>query len=133
MAPNQDQFSLDQLCALTGLPKRTVRYYMQIGLVDRPQGETKGAYYLARHLDQLMQVKGLVQAGVNLERIRQVLDGAQAPVAARQPTPGDVAVRSHVHIAPGIELSIDPQLAGLSADEMRKLIQAMVNTAKQLK
>ena len=45
-------FSLDELCTLTDLPKRTVRYYMQMGLVDRPIGETSAAHYLAGHLDR---------------------------------------------------------------------------------
>lgn len=125
------RFSLEDLCGLTGLSKRTVRYYIQIGLVDRPQGETKGAFYLAHHLEQLVQVKQLSQAGVNLERIREVLEGAQAPVTARQPTPGSVTVKSHVHIAPGIELSVDPSVAGLSAEEVRQLIRQIVETTQK--
>jgi DNA-binding transcriptional MerR regulator len=127
------RFTLEDLCSLTDLPKRTVRYYMQIGLVDRPEGETKGAYYLTRHLDQLVQVKRLAQAGVNLERIKEVLDGAQAPVPARQPEPGDIAVKSHVHIAQGIELTIDPHRSGLTAEEIRKLVKSIVNVIGQSK
>lgn len=127
------RFTLEDLCSLTDLSKRTVRYYMQIGLVDRPEGETKGAYYLTRHLDQLVQVKRLAQAGVNLERIKEVLDGAQAPVPARQPEPGDIAVKSHVHIAQGIELTIDPHRSGLTAEEIRKLVKSIVNVIGQSK
>ena len=70
------RFSLEELCSLTDLPKRTVRYYIQIGLMDRPEGETKGAFYLASHLEQLVEIKRLTQAGVNLERSREVLEGA---------------------------------------------------------
>jgi len=125
------RFSLEDLCGLTGLPKRTVRYYIQIGLVDRPQGETKGAFYLAHHLEQLIQVRQLTQAGVNLERIREVLEGAQAPIAARAPSPGEVTVKSHVHIAPGIELSIDPSASGLSAEEVRHLIKQIVEITQK--
>ena len=127
------RFTLEDLCSLTDLSKRTVRYYMQIGLVDRPEGETRGAYYLTRHLDQLVQVKRLAQAGVNLERIKEVLDGAQAPVPARQPEPGDIAVKSHVHIAQGIELTIDPHRSGLTAEEIRKLVKSIVNVIGQSK
>ena len=127
------RFTLEDLCSLTDLSKRTVRYYMQIGLVDRPEGETKGAYYPTRHLDQLVQVKRLAQAGVNLERIKEVLDGAQAPVPPRQPEPGDIAVKSHVHIAPGIELTIDPQQSGLTSEEIRKLVKSIVHVIGQSK
>lgn len=48
------RFSLDDLCTLSDTSKRTVRYYMQIGLVDGPIGSTKAAHYLAKHLDQLL-------------------------------------------------------------------------------
>ena len=38
-------FTLDEIAALAELPRRTVRYYIQSGLVDRPQGIGKGASY----------------------------------------------------------------------------------------
>ena len=38
-------FTLDDISALAELPRRTVRYYIQSGLIDRPQGVGKGAYY----------------------------------------------------------------------------------------
>jgi len=59
-------YSIDDLCQLTNLPKRTVRYYIQLGLVDRPVGETKGAHYLDGHLDQLLRVKKMTEARVPL-------------------------------------------------------------------
>ena len=31
-------YSFDALCTLVELPARTVRYYIQLGLVDRPDG-----------------------------------------------------------------------------------------------
>lgn len=81
-------FNLDDLCTLTDLPKRTVRYYAQIGLVDRPIGETRGAHYLDKHLQQ--RIKSLTQAGVSLDCIRDVLSGADAPLPPRVRQPGSV-------------------------------------------
>ena len=127
------RFSLEELCSLTDLPKRTVRYYIQIGLMDRPEGETKGAFYLASHLEQLVEIKRLTQAGVNLERIREVLEGAKAPVTSRALSPGDVSVKSHVHVSHGVDLLIDPHAAGLSAQEVRQLIQTVVAAMGQIK
>ena len=43
-------FTLDELATLAELPRRTVRYYIQCGLVDRPQGIGKGALYTERHI-----------------------------------------------------------------------------------
>ncbi len=75
---NPRSFTLDELCTLTDLPRRTVRYYVQIGLVPRPAGETRAARYGEGHLAALLRIKQLSADGVSLERIREVLDGADA-------------------------------------------------------
>ncbi len=117
---------------LADVPKRTVRYYIQLGLVDRPIGETRAAHYTQDHLEQLLKVKHLAAAGVSLERIRDVLSGAPAPVPPPARQPGSVEVRSHLHIAPGIELQIAPDEAGLSPERLRRFIRAVMNEWKKL-
>jgi DNA-binding transcriptional MerR regulator len=120
-------YSIDQLCALTDLPKRTIRYYMQLGLVDRPVGETRAAHYTPVHLGQLMQIRKLADSGVSLERIRAVMAGGESPVPERQQQPGTVSVRTHVFIAPGVELQIDPQEAGLSPEQLRAFVRTVMS------
>ena len=119
-------YTLDQLCALTDLTKRTVRYYMQLGLVDRPVGETRAAHYTPKHLEQLLQIRKLADAGVSLERIREVLAGGESPVPDRVRQPGAISVLSHVFIAPGVELQIDPQAAGLSPEQLRAFVRTVL-------
>ena len=125
-------FSLAELCTLTDFSKRTVRYYMQLGLVDRPIGETRSAHYLDVHLEQLLRIKKLTDAGVSLERIREVLAGEEPPVPARQRKPGSIEVKSHLFIAPGVELQISPEEADLSPEQVRELIKAIMVTAQQV-
>lgn len=43
MNKNTQKFTLDDLSRLVELPKRTIRYYIQQGLVDRPEGAKRGA------------------------------------------------------------------------------------------
>jgi DNA-binding transcriptional MerR regulator len=126
-------FSLDELCTLTDLPKRTVRYYMQMGLVDRPIGETRAAHYLAAHLDQLLKVKQLSDAGISLERIAEIQNGQELPVPAKPKKPGDIQVKSHVHVAPGIELQISPEEADMSPEQIRALVKAVMKTIQEIK
>ena len=118
--------SLDELCTMVDLPKRTIRYYMQLGLVDRPAGETRAAQYSATQLEQLIRVKQLANAGISLERIGEIMRGEPAPVPPRQLRPGDIHVRSQVFIAPGIELQIDPEVAGLSPEKFREFVKNIV-------
>ena len=130
MAPTS--FTLDDLCSLTDFSKRTVRYYMQLGLVDRPIGETRAAHYLEAHLQQLLRIKKLTDAGVSLERVRDVLTGGDEPVPARAKKPGSIEVKSHLFVTQGIELQISPDEAGLSPDQVRALVKAVMAAAQQV-
>ena len=69
---SETKFSLDDLCKLTDFSTRTVRYYMQLELVDRPIGETRAAHYTQKHLDQLILIKRLTESGISLERVGEV-------------------------------------------------------------
>jgi DNA-binding transcriptional MerR regulator len=130
MAPTS--FTLDDLCSLTDFSKRTVRYYMQLGLVDRPIGETRAAHYLETHLQQLLRIKKLTDAGVSLERVRDVLTGGDEPVPARAKKPGSIEVKSHLFVVPGVELQISPDEAGLTPDQVRALVKAVMAAAQQV-
>ena len=126
-------FSLDELCTLTDLPKRTVRYYMQMGLLDRPIGETRAAHYLSAHLDQLLKVKQLSDAGISLERIAEIQNGEELPIPPKPRKPGDIQVKSHIHVAPGIELQISPEEADMSPEQIRALVKAVMKTIQEIK
>lgn len=129
----QPTFTLDELASLAAVPKRTVRYYIQLGLMDRPVGETRGAHYLGSHLDSLLRIKQLTDAGISLERVREILRGEPPAVPPRPRQPGSVEVRSHIWIAPGIELQVAPDQAGASPEQIRALAQAVVTAWNRIK
>jgi DNA-binding transcriptional MerR regulator len=129
---SEKTFTLDDLCTLTDLTKRTVRYYMQLGLVERPIGETRAAHYTSRHLDQLLRVKQLTEAGVSLERIREVMAGGDTPVPTRQRRPGSIEVRSHLFVAPGLEIQISPEEAGMTPEQVRAFVREVMQAAERV-
>lgn len=122
-------FSIDELAALAELPRRTVRYYIQVGLLDRPVGLGKGAHYTTRHLDQLLQVRKWQLAGLSLERIGELVRQPTAvDAAAVPPTPrraGTVEVWSHLVVADGVEVVLEPGRAGLSSEQVRAFFRAV--------
>jgi DNA-binding transcriptional MerR regulator len=133
------KFSIDEICALVEMNKRTVRYYIQKGLVDRPEGVGKGAFYRHAHLEQLLAIRKWKTAGLSLERIQDILAGEKEggddrPVPPPLPQrPGMVEVWSHMHIANGIELHIHPGRAGLSPEQVRTLFKEMINLAQRIR
>ena len=105
---------------------RTVRYYVQVGLVDRPQGETRAARYGPKQLEQLLLVQKWTAAGVSLERIRELLQGEAAPVPPRPRAAGSVDVRSHLTVADGVEVVLEPGRAGLSPEQVRNFFKGVM-------
>jgi len=118
--------TLAELCVLSDMPVRTVRYYIQVGLVDRPEGETRAARYGSRHLEQLLLIRKWTNAGVSLERIGELLKGDEAPVPTRVRAAGSLEVRSHLTLADGIELVIEPGRAGLTPEQVRSLVKGVM-------
>lgn len=111
------------------LPRRTLRYYIQQGLVDRPVGEKRAAYYTASHLDQLLTIRKWQHAGLSLDRIREILAGPDAGTLppARPRGAGTVEVWSHLVVTDGLEVTIEPSRASLSPEQVRAFFRG-VNT-----
>jgi DNA-binding transcriptional MerR regulator len=132
MTSMEPSYALSDLCVLVDLPPRTVRYYVQIGLVDRPEGETRAARYSASHLEQLLLIKKWTAAGVSLERIRELLQGEQAPVPPRPRAIGSIEVKSHLTVADGVEMVIEPGRAGLSPEQVRQFVKGVMAVFNQV-
>lgn len=114
-------YSIDELASLADLSRRTVRFYIQAGLVDRPVGEKRAAHYTPRHLEQLLTIRKWQQAGLSLDRIREILT---EPPSGLLPPPrprgsGTVEVWSHLVVADGLEITLEPGRAGLSPEQVR--------------
>ncbi|MDR2215425.1 MAG: helix-turn-helix domain-containing protein [Nevskiaceae bacterium] len=125
--PSRDQtWSADELAALSGLPRRTIRYYIQLGLVDRPVGETRAAHYGWQHLSRLLRIRELTEQGHSLDQIARLLDGPE-PAPHAGPAPGTICVQSQVHLAPGLALTIDPGIANLSSQQVRALARDVLD------
>jgi len=123
---------LDELCALTQTPKRTVRYYIQVGLLDRPVGETRAARYGESHIRRLLQIKQLSAAGFSLDRIRERLDGILDSEVYARPS-GTVEQWTTLVIAEGVELSLDPNRTDLSPGQVRALFRDVLAIYEQVK
>lgn len=132
-------FTLDELCALVEMNKRKFRFYIQKGLIDRPEGTGKGAFYTHHHLEQLLTIRKWKDAGLSLERIQELLGDERQDVESGRPVPpprarkaGSVEVWSHLHIADGVELHIEPQRSGLTPEQIRALCQAIMQEYEKI-
>jgi DNA-binding transcriptional MerR regulator len=120
------EFTLNDLCVLADLPVRTLRYYVQTGLVDKPDGETRAARYGSKHVEQVLLIKKWTASGVSLERVKELLHGAEPAIPTRSKKAGSIEVCSHLTVADGLEMVIEPSRAGLTPEQVRKFARGVM-------
>lgn len=118
------KLTLQKLSEQSDVSQRSIRYYIQQGLLPRPQGGTRGAFYTEDHLAQLLRIRGWQENGLSLDAIGDLLLAKrEAPVAPARA--GAVEVRSHLIIADGLELQVAPERASLTQAQLRQLFQTV--------
>jgi len=130
------RYTLKEICQLLVIPIRRARHYIQLGLVDRPEGIKRGAFYLSSHLRQFQHIQHWQDKGVSLERIAELIQQGLTPtgsVPIAAPRRGDVKLQSQIHIAPGVDLTIDQEQAQLSPEQTQDLYRQIGDTVDQLK
>ena len=67
MSGDTARYGIDELAELGGVSRRTVRYYVQERLLPPPLGVGRGRHYGRAHLDALLRVKSMQEAGLTLD------------------------------------------------------------------
>jgi len=139
---------LTELADRAGVSIRTVRYYIQQGLLPKPDARGPGAHYKEEHLDRLLLIKRLQREHLPLAEIRRVLESSAgelpAPRTARDyirsvlgepaalyssappedPAPSTRSQWERVTLAPDIELHIRRPLSRAVNKQVERLIDA---------
>ncbi|MDR3153127.1 MAG: helix-turn-helix domain-containing protein [Deltaproteobacteria bacterium] len=126
-------YTVAELESITAFSRRTIRHYVNVGLVSRPMGEGRGSYYTAAHLRELLDIRSLTDEGLTLEaagaRIRQERMRGMASTARK---PGVIQVQSRVCLAPGVDLVVSPEESAFSAEEIREIARSCVSAARKI-
>lgn len=114
------RLNLQQLSERADVPVRTIRFYIQKGLLAAPEGEKRGAYYTDGHLSDLLRIRKWQEAGLSLDAIADLLQARSEPPVAPARA-GAVEVRSHLTVSDGLELVVAPDRARLTTTQIRRL------------
>lgn len=111
---DEARYGIEELAALGGVTRRTVRYYVQEGLLQAPLGVGRGRHYGPEHLARLQAVKGLQERGLSLDDVRSELERGprRQRAAAATSLPEPQVARSawtRVEVVPGVELHVSGQ------------------------
>jgi len=115
------QYTIEDLCELTGFSRRTIRYYVQEGLIDPPAGRGRGGFYFDSHLDKLLKIKSLQDRGLRLSAILPVLKQRDVLESPQEIVAREVWVR--YPIADGIEIHISRDLEERERKKMDEIVR----------
>jgi DNA-binding transcriptional MerR regulator len=100
-------YAIGDLARLAGVSRRTVRYYVQEGLIPAPLGVGRGNHYTRAHLDEIVRVKTLQEAGRTLDEIRNAPAGRKAPPRERETVTGlERTLWRRLSLCAGVEIHI---------------------------
>src|SRR5918992_1708273 len=101
MVAESASYDLNELSEAAGVTPRTVRYYVQQGLLPAPSTRGPGTRYDRAHLDRLQLIRRLQREHLPLAEIRRRLeglddDGIRAVVAASSEQPAESSALEYV-------------------------------------
>ena len=120
---DEARYAVGDLADLGGVSRRTVRYYVQEGLLPAPHGVGRGNHYGPEHLERLLKVKSLQEAGRTLDEIRRALNH-QSKQRRKDEAPGPALGRSvwrRLTLAPGVELNVSGDVRLPSPGKLNEL------------
>lgn len=116
------RYAIGDLADLGGVSRRTVRYYVQEGLLPTPHGVGRGNHYGPEHLEQLLKVKTLQEGGRSLDDIRRALNHKSRTRDQVELAPApERSVWRRITLAPGVELNVSGDLRLPSPGKLTEL------------
>jgi len=111
-------FSLAELAGRTGIPARTIRYYISLNLLEGPVQAGRGAHYTRAHLTRLEEIARLQRKGLSLAEIR----AGGAAIQREIPAPEGVW---RYPVGPGVTVEVRSGLPPWQVRRVQRLIAEM--------
>ena len=124
----EDRYTIDDLTRMTGVTRRTVRFYVQRGLIPPPTGRGRGRHYGEEHLAGIQRVQNLKRTGKTLDDIGEAMLRPEWTTAsqehAAQRRGGRILLAEEgiwLEVGPGVALPTPDALDSLAALCRREL------------
>ena len=135
------ELGVDELAERAGVSRRTVRYYVQRGLLPPPQGLGRGKHYAEAHLNALIRIRELQEEGVPLDEIGARLAGrsntdrgtprSTTSEGAAAVRPASATQTTWTRLTMGEDVELHVRGRRLTEEQMRKLARAVRNILEE--
>jgi DNA-binding transcriptional MerR regulator len=124
MGSDDRTYGILELVQASGVPRRTIRYYVQRGLLPPPEGAGRGHFYREDHLRRLLNIRDLQDQGLTLEEILVLLEDRGKAEAAEAPPLPEIEVVTRIRVNEGIDLVVSSGAEPPTPSQIRALAHA---------
>ena len=117
------RFSVGELAELGGVSRRTVRYYVQEGLIPAPVGLGRGGHYTEKHLETLLRVKQMQEQGLPLTEIRGRLTGPKRRMENPDGPQLPRELWTRIPVLPGLEIHMSQDLKLPAPQKLQEIVE----------
>lgn len=121
-SPPELELTIGELAEQARVSRRTVRFYVQRGLIDPPAGRGRGSAYTRKHLEQIQRVLRLQRTGLPLDSISEL--GAAPEPKPESELPPVSAWVLRIPLGHGVILEVPAASGQPSPTVIRELTQA---------
>ncbi|MBW1990539.1 MAG: MerR family transcriptional regulator [Deltaproteobacteria bacterium] len=131
----KNTYSIGELAELAKVSRRTVRFYVALGLISPPLGRGRGRHYTDQHLQEILTIRRLQARGVSLAelQVRRQQQGRLAWMAEPPPAPLPARMVTRITLDEGVVLEFAHDLTGLTPGEMLELARRCQEVVKNEK
>ncbi len=121
------RYSIGEVAEMTGVPRRTIRFYVQQGLLEPPRGAGRGHFYTDEHVKRLAEIRTLQDGGLALRDIAARLTAGQGETAVRDDAIPLTAAEPWMRflVAPGCEIHLQAGVCRMTPSRFERLQQAI--------
>jgi DNA-binding transcriptional MerR regulator len=123
---DEPRYTVDELAEKTGFSRRTIRYYVQEGLIEPPAGRGRGGFYNDSHVAMLLKIKSQQEQGFSLGAIARLAKSQddQMVAPARQ-------AWARYEVVPGVELHVSRDVEQRGSRKLLELLRAARSIMKE--
>ena len=118
-------YTIDELSDMTGYSRRTIRYYVQQGLIGAPAGRGRGGFYYDSHLQKLKEIRARQEQGISLSAIQELKENETAEVPGSERD-----VWGRYEIIPGLEVHVRRDVEENFGRRITKIIRVVRSLIK---
>lgn len=117
------RYSIGEVAEVTGVPRRTIRFYVQQGLLAPPCGAGRGHFYTDEHVKRLAEIRTLQEGGLALRNIAARLSEGKRNAAVRDDTVPFSAAEPWMRflVAPGCEIHLQTGVCRMTPSRYERL------------